>query len=189
MKKFLVLAALALFTVGFATQADARLVKKSQELGWLTPNSGVPNGAFQVSYTPKPLASETLDTTGTFSLMRASVAAWGNAIDGVSAQDSVLVGYLVCYSDSTADGASTLTAVTATFDASGDGWDWSVAGTAAGIAASDDPIIAMPIVQRAGLDHQNLFLNAPILRVRFTAATGLLLACRVKVVYWEEDGN
>lgn len=190
MKKFLVLAALAgVLVASVVGPAEARRVLRRQELGWLTPNSAVPNGAFQVSYTPKPLASGTLDTTGVFSLQNADWTGYGNAVDNFSAQDSVIVGYLVCFSDSTADGASTLTAATATFDASMDGNDWAVAGTAALVAASDDPVVAVPIVQRAGIDHQNLFALARQLRVRFTAATGYLLACRVKVMWWAEDGN
>ena len=184
MKNRIVLAALAAIAM-LSGVAHAERVRKEVQIPWLAPNSALPNGAFQTSSTPKPLASETLDTTGVFSLSDADVLGLGGAgIDNLASQDSVLVGYLVAYTDSSADGASTLTAATATIDASGDGQDWAVVGTSAVIAASDDPIVAFPLVLRPGLDHQNLLTNAPVLRVRFTSATGLLLACRLKLVYW-----
>lgn len=186
MKRFWVILGALAMVCALNTVAGAVAVKTEVSIPWLSPNSAVPNGAWQVSPSPKPLASETIDTTGTFTLRDCSFNGPGNSIDNYAAQDSVLIGYLVIYSDSTADGASTLTAVTATFDASGDGTDWAVAGTAAGILASDDPIVALPIVQRAGLDHQSLFATAPLLRIRFTSATGLLVAARCKIIYWQD---
>jgi hypothetical protein len=147
----------------------------------------VPNGAFATMSGPKVLASgDAIDTTGIFTLRDCSFLGSGNAVDNFASQDSILIGYLVVYTDSTADGASTCTAVTATFDASGDGRDWAVAGTAAGILASDDPIVALPVIQRAGLDHQSLFATAPNLRIRFTTVTGILLAARCKFIYWQD---
>jgi len=184
MKNRILIAALAALTL-FVGPANAERVRKEVQIPWLSPNSALPNGAFQTSSSPKPLASETLDTTGVFSLSDADILGLGGiGVDNVASQDSVLVGYIVAYSDSSADGASTMTAATATIDASGDGQDWSVVGTTAVIAASDDPIVAFPLVLRPGLDHQNLLTNAPVLRVRFTTVTGILLACRLKLVYW-----
>lgn len=188
MKKFLVLAALALFSVGFAvTHADAAPVKKIIELGWLTPDVNEPGGGYLVSLATRPLASEALDTTGVFSLMDASELGGGSARGDIANVDSVLIGYLVCYTDSTADGASTLTAATATIDASGDGRDWAAVCTVALVAASDDPVVTGALVQRTTIDHLNLLTTAPRLRIRFTAATGYLLACRVKVIYWVDE--
>lgn len=190
--KFLAaLVAALVVCVGFTPDANAGRIRKEVMIPWLSPNSALPNGAFATSSSTKPLASETLDTTGVFSLSDADVpmGLGGAGIDNVASQDSILVGYVVAYSDSTADGASTLTAATATIDASGDGADWSVVGTTAAIAASDDPIVAFPLVLRPGLDHQNLLTNAPILRIRFTTVTGILLACRLKLVYWAATSN
>jgi len=183
---WVILGALAVFCALSVGTADAKTVKRSAQIPWLAVNSSVPNGAFQVSFATKPLASETPDTTGVFSLQDASIAGAGNAMDNSVTADSILVGWLVLYSDSTADGASTCTAVTATIDASGDGFDWSVATTASGIAASDDPVISIPIYMRPTLDHQNLVITAPLLRIRFTTVTGYLLACRAKMVYWAD---
>ena len=178
---WVILGALAVFcalSVGTASAA----VRFEQPIQWRVADN-LDAGTFTQT-ARKPLASEVIDTSGVFSLNDCSFSGPGNAIDNFASQDSVLIGYLVIYSDTTGDVASTLTAVTATFDASGDGNDWAVAGTAAGILASDDPIVALPIVQRAGLDHQSLFAMAPKLRVRFTSATGIMQAAKLKIVYW-----
>lgn len=189
MKKLLlvVLAAISLAS-GYTDAQAGRRVEK--QIKWLSPNVSVPDGGFATSDDPKPIASETLDTTGVFNMMDADVfgARGGpHAAANFNSQDSVLVGYVVAYSDSAADGASTLTAATATIDASGDGRDWAVVGTSATIAASDDPITVFALYLRPGLDHQNLLTNAPKLRIRFTAATGFLLAARLKLVYWADE--
>ena len=177
----------ALVLTGMAvTDASAERIRVEKTIRWLAVNSAVADGAFQTQEGTKPLASEALDTTGVFNMQDADVD--GHfltlVVGSENAQDSLIVGYLVAYSDSSADGASTLTAVTATIDASGDGQDWATVCTAAGIAASDDPIVAIPLVLRPGLDHQNLLTNAPKLRIRFTTVTGYLLAARLKLVYW-----
>jgi len=173
-----------------ATTANAGKVQVQKELGWTVSNSSVANGTRRVVFTARPLDSEAIDTTGVFSLMDASPAGPGSFSGDIAAADSILLGYVVVYTDSTADGASTLTALTGTIDASGDGNDWATATTVSGILASDDPIVVLPIVQRPTLDHQNLVWMAPKLRIRFTTATGILLAARAKLVYWKEDkGN
>ena len=180
---WVILGALAVFCALSVTSAFAgTAVRAEQQVMWRVVDD-VAAGTFKL-VPSKVMSSDVIDTTGTFSLDDCSFVGPGNAVDNFASQDSVLIGYLVLYSDTTADVANTLTAVTATFDASGDGTDWAVAGTAAGILASDDPIVALPIVHRAGLDHQSLFAMAPKLRVRFTTATGILASVKLKVVYW-----
>ena len=186
---WVILGALAMVCALTVGTAEAKVVKRSIQIPWLAPNSAVPNGAFHLNYGTKPLASEAIDTTGFFNLQDASFAGSGQAFDNLVTADSMLVGWLVLYSDSTADGASTCTAVTATIDASGDGWDFATATTASGITTSDDPVISIPVYQRPTLDHQNLIATAPLLRVRFTTVTGILLACRAKFIYWADTAD
>lgn len=188
MMKKILLAALAAFTLVGAAQAER--VQVIKDLGWLTPNSAVANGANQVSFAPRPLNSESagLDTTGVFSMMDADFSGMPGAfitdVASGTGLDSVLVGYIVLYSDSSADGASTCTAVTATIEASGDGNDWCTVATAAGIAASDDPVVPIMLCTRPSLDHQMLLTTAPRLRIRFTTVTGILVAAKCRLIYW-----
>lgn len=183
---WVILGALAMvcaLTVGTA-EANPR-VKVVQSLPWLSPNSAVPSGAFATSSGTQPLASAALDTTGIFSLVNASIQGSGGDSDGWTVSDSILVGYIIAYSDSSADGANTLTAATATIEASGDGTDWAAVGTVTVSATSDDPMVAFPLWFK-GADHQNLLVGSPMLRVRFASVTGILTACRLKLVYWKD---
>lgn len=186
-KSFLAVLAALVLTVGFTTGADAARVRVSEPLGWLTPNSAIPGGAFAVSYAGRPLASEVLDTTGVFSLSLADVGFPGEK--STEANDSTLVGFIVAYSDSSADVANTLTAATATIEGSGDGNDWTAVQSSAAIAASDDNVVAFALYTRLPVDHQNLLTLAPMLRVRFATITGVMTACKLKLVYWKEDGR
>ena len=188
MKKILIAALAALtFVLGFNTDASAKRVRVDLQIPWLAPNVLLPNGGFATSSITKPLASETLDTTGFFSLRDVDLGIF-SAVK-LASQDSIFAGYLSVYSDSTADGASTCTAITATIDASGDGADFSTVGTTTAILASDDPIASFMLCLRPGLDHQMLLATAPLLRIRFTTVTGILMAARVKLTYWREDGQ
>jgi hypothetical protein len=180
------LAALALVGLMF-TDAEARRVQK--ELGWNVADITKPDGAFNTLFVPRPIASETPDTTGIFSLQDVQLIGGRNGGDvgNFSSQDSILVGWVVLYTDSTADGASTLTAITASIDASGDGLDWATVQTMAQAAASDDPVVTIPLWLRPGLSQQANLVSAPKLRIRFATATGLLLSARAVLIYWAED--
>lgn len=185
MKNKLFLAALAALTLS-ASVATAEGFRREITLPWLRADATVPNGAFATHSGTQPLNTEAgaIDTTGIFSLTDADILSLGGrGVDNVASQDSVLIGYIVVYTDSTADGASTCTAITASIDASGDGADWAAVGTTAAILASDDPVAALPLVLRPGLDHQLLLTTAPKLRIRFTTVTGILLAARCKLIY------
>ena len=182
MKK-LILAVAALAALATGAEAGKRAEKP---LGWASPNSS------GTHFYTKPIASMEVDTTAVFSLEGASIdgGRTGGKVANFVSQDSVLVGYIVAFTDSSADGASTLTAITASIDASGDGNDWAAVGTAAGVAASDDPIVVIPLYYRPGLSQQSLLVHAPKLRVRFTTVTGILLSARTKLVWWpDEDIN
>lgn len=187
MKKilFAVLAVCAMASPAFAT----RIVQK--EIGWKVADATKVDGAFFTIFTPRPVASETPDTSGIFSLSDADFIGGRNGGDvaNFSSQDSVLVGYVVLYTDSTSDGASTMTAVTMSIDASGDGNDWAVVQTSAQAAASDDPVITIPVWLVPGVSQQPSLIGAPKLRLRFATATGLLLSARAKIIYWAHDGD
>ena len=186
MKKFLVLAALALAVLGTATQADAKIRKVHEPLRWKTSNSAVAGGAWVASPDPQPLASGVLDTTVIFSLNSASPLGYGGWSGSTASQDTTLLGYVVAYQDSTADAANTLTAATATIEATYDGTDWTTVGSVACIGASDDPVVAFPLYQK-NVSVTNGLHAAPKLRIRFASVTGILTACRLELVYWIDD--
>ena len=186
MKKFLVLAALALAALGIATQADAKVRKVVEPLRWKTSNSAVPGGAWVSSPNPQPLASGVLDTTVIFSLNNATPLGHGGFSGDAEAQDSTLLGYVVAFQDSSVDAANTLTAATATIEATYDGNDWTTVGSVACIAASDDPVVAFPLYQK-NVSVTNGLHAAPKLRIRFASVTGILTACRLQLVYWMDD--
>lgn len=187
MMKKLVLAALAAFTLASTAQAQVVLVQK--ELGWTVSDASYASGFHRAVLGPRVLAPEAADTSGIFSLQDAALVgpgAYDPQVGASAASDSILVGWVVIYRDSTGDATANLTALTGTIEASGSGdaTDWTAVGTTTSIIATGEAILAMPLVLRPIQDHQNLLINAPRLRIRFTTHTGIMQAARIIVRYW-----
>lgn len=187
MKKILSFAVLvaALLVPSLVFAATERVEK---ELGWGTYVNGVLSTS---TYGARTLAGNN-DTTAVFSMQDVSILGNGFPVSagvstsgGFSANDSLLVGYVVLYRDSTAAGSPTLTAVTASLQASFDGLSWSGAGSTSQAPTSGDAIAVLPVfVVPASGPTWNITVMR--LRIVFGTVTGILPACRAKLVYWAE---
>jgi hypothetical protein len=203
MKKILVLAALvaAMFVTSVASAAPIRV---ERELGWKNRISlRVPTAATEYSNVARALASfDTagvgdlgLDTTGVFTMRdihfppNFPVLGAVTSTAGFSANDSLLIGYLYVYRDSTAAGSPSLTGYTATFECSSDGLSWKTAqayGTISVAAGESQAFCPIFFVPSSGSDWK---LLSNKLRIIFTTVNGILPAARAKIVYWADDGR
>ena len=186
MKKILCFAVLlaSMLAAGVASAQDA-VVRVEREIYWA---NSYPAGVWDGTIVSKPLAGATADTTSVFSLGDASVRSYGfpnSSFLAASSTDSLLVGYVHVYRDSSAAGTTNLTALTANLEASYDGRSWANCGTVTGAATSGDPVIALPIYMVPSVTNRFSMLS-PYIRLAFTTTTGQLPNARIKVVYWAD---
>ena len=188
MKKILSLVALmATLIPAFSFAAPIRV---EREIGW----GSYANGVMSTSTIgPRLLQGTTPDTSAVFSMSDVSILGGGfpvgNGVStsgGFSANDSLCVGYIVGYRDSTAAGTTNLTAVSATLQSSYDQFTWAGAISSTQAPASGDPVFVLPLylVPSNGATWN---ITAPRLRLVFTTTTGQMPACRLKLVYWADN--
>jgi hypothetical protein len=185
MKKILsaVLAALVLVP----TLAFAGVIRVERQIPWASYPLNV-----QTVLGNKPLASAAVDTTAIFSMADAAFSGNGFPVGAgslyPSGNDSLTVGYIVVYRDTTAAGTTNLTGLTFTIESSHDAVTWASASGFGATCTSGDPTVTIPLTIRHGEPaHWNLL--ATKLRGRFTTVNGQLPAAKVKLVYWADDGR
>ena len=185
MKKFLVLAALALMTLGFATQADAaRFVSK--KLRWMHANSAVVGGK---TFNDKDaIGGGETDTTE-----------WFGVSDFVLPQsafsDSVVIGWIVLGIDSTAAYAPAATTFTINIDTGGGSANDLNMGTTGAVTFTDntttDRLCKFPIYNNYALTRGiigSVGNWGPKMRMRITsAAGGAWAAATLELVYLTDD--
>lgn len=202
MKKILYL--VALMATLIPALSFAAPIRVEKELGWKSRRpSRFALPTTEVDYIPRALASldtaglgdNGVDTTGVFSLRDIAFPPnypVGNGVSttgGFSGNDSLLVGYLYIYRDSTAAGSPTFTGCTATFQTSSDGNSWASAqsyGTISVSSGESSGIIPMFMTPSSGSDWK---LISNRVRVVFATVNGILPAARVRLVYWADDGR
>ena len=189
MKRFilgLVMLVGLVLTVGEASAA--KLV--TREVGWVT---NLATSASNPNYTArKGFGTGYADTTMPFSLSNVSIPS--TALAGTANKDTVTVGYVRFFTDSTVAVTNTLSTVSYVIEASGDGYTWAAVVTNASnaIVASGDQYFAIPLWANVGTGNNatgiktSPLLTAPYLRVRFTAGTGNFFAARCQLVHWGE---
>lgn len=188
MKKILSL--VALMATLIPALSFAAPVRVEREIGWGSYANGVLSTA---TIGARPLAGATPDTSAVFSMSDVAILGGGfpvgngvSTTGGFSANDSLCVGYIVGYRDSTAAGTTNLTAVTASLQASYDQFTWAGAGTVTQAPSSGDPVFVLPIFVVPG-SGPTWNITAPRLRLAFTTTTGQMPACRLKLVYWADN--
>lgn len=184
MKKFLVLAALALMTVGFATQASA-LNLRTDILRWSVSDATVPGG--KVFYDKRPIAVGVTDTTATF-----SVEGW--ALPNSAFSDSVVIGWICIGIDSTAAYSPTATSFTINIDTGGSGANELNLGTTGAVTFTDptttDRVVKIPIYKNFALARGvagTVDNFGPTMRMRIVAIGGVWSAARLSLLHWTEN--
>lgn len=184
MKKILSL--VALMATLIPALSFAAPIRVEKELGWGTYAAHQQSTA---SYSARTLAGGN-DTTAVFSMADASILGNGFPVGAGSlypaGNDSLCVGYVILYRDSTAAGSPTLTAVTASIQSTGDNLSWTASGSTTQAPSSGDAVAVLPlfVIPSSGPTWN---ITAPRLRIVFSAATGILPACRAKLVYWADN--
>lgn len=189
MKRF-ILGILTMFALG-ATASDALAVKlTSREIGWWTSSATTIN---PVNTPRKGFGTGYADTTMNFSLV--GVSCPPAALQGAANTDSVTIGWVRFFTDSTVAVTNTLSTVSYVIEASGDGFTWAtvVNNASNAIVASGDQHFAIPLWFNSGEGNSatgvktSPLLTAPYLRVRFTAGTGNFFAARCQLVHWTDN--
>ena len=178
--------------VGFiATTGDAMAAKLvTREIGWVT---NLAASASNPNYTArKGFGTGYADTTMPFSLINVSIPA--TSLAGTANKDTVTVAYVRVFTDSTVAVTNTLSTISYVVEASGDGYTWAAVFTNASnaIVSSGDQFFAIPMWANTGTGNNatgtktSPLLNAPYLRIRFTAGTGNFFAARCQLVHWAD---
>lgn len=186
MKKFLVLAALALVAVGFATQANAqRLV--SEKLRWSTSDATVVGG--KVFSEKAAIAVGSTDTTANFSTL-------GWALPQAAFSDSVVIGWIVIGIDSSAAYSPSATSFTINIDTGGPGSNELNMGTTGAVTFTDptttDRMVKIPIYNNFALARgvAGAVGNwGPVMRMRIVGIGGVWSAATLHLVHWSNGSN
>jgi hypothetical protein len=184
MKKILTFA--VLMAAMIPTLSFAATIRVEKELGWGT---YLLHQQSTATYSARTLFGGD-DTTAVFSMSDAAIFGDGFPVGAgtlyPSKNDSLCVGYVIIYRDSTEAGSPTLTAVTASIQASSDGLSWSSAGSTTQAPSSGDAVAVLPIfvVPSSGPTWN---IVAQRLRIVFSSVTGNLPACRAKLVYFADN--
>ena len=179
---------LAGLLMGFAGEAHAVKIK-NREIGWWTSTATTVN---PVNTPRKGFGTGYADTTFLFSL--ADVSCPTAALQGAANTDSVTIGWVRFFTDTTVAVTNTLSTVSYVIEASGDGNTWAavVNNASNAIVASGDQHFAIPLWFNSGEGNSatgvktSPLLTAPYLRVRFTAGTGNFFAARAQLLYWSD---
>lgn len=184
MKKFLVLAALALFSVGVATQAFA-LTLVSERLNWAVSSLATPGG---VTFADKlPIAVGVTDTTANF-----SVEGW--ALPNAAFSDSVVIGWICIGIDSSAAYSPSATSFTINIDTGNDGANILNLGTTGAVTLTDptttDRLVKIPIYNNFALARGvsgSVGNWGPVMRMRIVAIGGVWSAARLSLIHWRDN--
>jgi hypothetical protein len=187
MKKFLVLAALALVAVGFAaTQAEAQRLAVKQ-INWMQSDATVPGG--KVFTQKASIAVGATDTTAHFSLL-------GCALPQAAFSDSVVIAWIVIGIDSSAAYSPAATSFTINLDVGGPGANELNLGTTGAVTFTDptttDRMVKIPIYNNFALARGiagTVGNWGPTMRMRIVAIGGVWSAATVHLVYWDNGGN
>lgn len=195
------LASLLLATSAIAENTTGKGHWQTDEIKWSITNQGGLGGTaiWTRDTTFNVVAAGQTDTSGMFTLDYASI--WHEA-DFATQVDTLIAGYLLIQSDSLGVAASTLSSVTYEIDGKAGGFygasrvagwvqiDSTVARPITN-PATGCVILPLRLVSGAGTPDPENSVNwfyklmaCEALRVRITAATGLLSASRIFVRYW-----